>query len=58
MKKIGFSCPSNREDLSIHVPITTYCKTDIEARVISHFVVRTDRHDFGILIWKHVCTQK
>ena len=26
--------------------------------VISFLGVRTDRHDFGILIWKHVGTQK
>ena len=33
--------------------------TDIdEARVISFLGVRTDTHDFGILIWKHVGTQK
>ena len=29
-----------------------------KARVISFHGVRTDRHDFGILIWKHVGTQK
>ena len=33
--------------------------TDIdEARVISFLGVRTDRHDFRIVIWKHVDTQK
>ena len=26
--------------------------------MISFLGVRTDRHDFGILIWKHVGTQK
>ena len=26
--------------------------------VISYLGVQTDRHDFGILIWKHVGTQK
>ena len=39
--------------------IIYYCKTDIdEARVISFLGVRTDRHGFGILTWKHVGTQK
>ena len=28
-----------------------------EARVISFVGVRTDRHDFRIVIWKHVDTQ-
>ena len=33
--------------------------TDIdEARMISFLGVRTDRHGFGILTWKHVGTQK
>ena len=40
-----------------------YCRTDIdEVRVISFLGVRTDgqtdRHDFGIPIWRHVGTQK
>ena len=29
-----------------------------EAEVISFLGVQTDRHGFGILIWKHVGTQK
>ena len=29
-----------------------------EARVRSFLGVRTNRHDFGILTWKHVGTQK
>ena len=61
------SCCNTREDLSIDVSITNACRTDIdEARVISFLGVRTDeqtdrqtdRHGFGILIWKHVGTQK
>ena len=54
----GFPCCSTREDLSIDVLITN-CRTDIdEERMISFLGVRTDRHGFGILIWKHVGTQK
>ena len=40
-------------------PLMYQCRTDIdEARVISFLGVRTDRHGFGILTWKHVGTQK
>ena len=54
----GLQRCSTHEDLSIDVLIRYYCKTDIErARVISFFRAQT-RHDFGILIWKHVCIQK
>ena len=64
-KKIffGFPCCSTYENLFYHVPISCYCRTDIdEARVISFLGVltdgRTDRHSFGILTWKHVGIQK
>ena len=42
-----------------HSWIIYWCSTDIdEARVISFLGVRTDRHVFWILKWKHVGTQK
>ena len=61
---MGFPWSSTREDLSIDVSITNVgVRTDIdEAMMISFPGVRTDgqtvRHGFGILIWKHVGTQK
>ena len=59
----GFTCWSTREDLSIDASITNMGLILIdEARVISFLGVRADGriyiHDFGILIWKHVGTQK
>ena len=54
----SMACCSNREDL-FHWCINCQCATDIdEAMVISFLGVRTDRHGFGILTWKHVSTQK
>ena len=56
-----FPCCSTREDLSIDVSITNvgliltklrYGQTDRRTDR------QTDRHGFGILIWKHVGTQK
>ena len=59
MQIFGIPLCSTQEDLSIDVSISYQCWTDIdEARVISFLEVRTDRHGFGILTWKHVCTQK
>ena len=60
LKFLGFhAAVATREDLSIDVSITNVGRTDIDkARVISFLGVRTDRHGFGILTWKHVGTQK
>ena len=56
----GFPWCSTREDLSIDVSNTNVGLILIidEAMVTSFLGVRTDRHGFGILIWKHVGTQK
>ena len=57
-KKIfGFPCCSTRQDLSIGVSITNVglILTKQERGFLSR---GTDRHGFGILIWKHVGTQK
>ena len=55
-----FSVQSQSFQISPVVETGLYCcMTDIdEAKVISFRGVRTDRHEFGILIWKHVGTQK
>ena len=59
----GFPCCSTHEDLSIDRYIIFYCITDIDKARVIYFFSRgtnkwTDRHDFGILIWKHIGTQK
>ena len=49
------SCSSTHEDLFNDVSISYCCIIDIDkARVLSFLGVQTDRHSFGILIWKHV----
>ena len=49
-----------REDLSIDVSLTSYCRTDIdEVRAISFLGVRIDTiSEFSYGLWKHVGTQK
>ena len=43
----------------LHWCINYYCRTNIdETRMMSFLGVRTDRHEFRILTWKHVGTQK
>ena len=56
----GLPCCSTCEDLFIDESITTVglILNQLSYRVISFLEVRTDRHGFGILIWKHVGTQK
>ena len=55
----GFPWCSTREDLSIDVSITNVglIMTNLRGFLFSG-CGRTDRHGFGILIWKHVDTQK
>ena len=55
----GFWCFSSSEDLSIDVSITNVglILTKLGWFLFSGYG-QTDRHGFGILIWKHVCTQK
>ena len=54
-----FPCCSTREDLSIDVSITNVglILTKLWWYLFSGYG-QTDRHGFGILIWKHVGTQK
>ena len=56
---LGFPCCSTREDLSINVSITN---VGLILTKLWWFLFsgcgQTDRHGFGILIWKHVGTQK
>ena len=59
----GFPCCSTREDLSIDVSITNVglTLTKLGGFLFSGYGQmdgRTDRHGFGIVIWKHVGTQK
>ena len=54
----GVPCGSTREDLPIDVSITNVGLILTKIKAISFLGVRTDRHGFGILTWKHVCTQK
>ena len=62
----GFTCCSTREDLSIDISITNVGLILTKPGGFSFLMVRTDgqtdlqtdRHGFGILIWKHVGTQK
>ena len=54
----GFSCCSTHQDISIDVSITNVRLILRKAWVISSLGVQTDRHGIGILLWKHVCTQK
>ena len=59
----GFPCCSTREDLSIDVSITNVglILTKLWWYLFSgcgQTDRQTDRHGFGILIWKHVGTQK
>ena len=56
----GFSWCSTREDLSIDVSITNVglILTKLRWFLTSFLGVQTDRHSFGIRIWKHVGTQK
>ena len=56
----GFPWCSTREDLSIDVSITNVglILTKLWWYLFSGTDRRTDRHGFGILIWKHVVTQK
>ena len=49
----GFPWCSTRKVLSTDVSIT-----NVGLILISFFGIRTDRQGFGILIWKHVDTQK
>ena len=55
-----FPCCSTREDLSIDASITNVGLILTKPGGFSFLGVRTDgqRHGFGILIWKHVGTQK
>ena len=46
------------KDLSIHVSITAIGLILTKKWVISFVGVRTDRHDFRIVKWKHVGTHK
>ena len=58
-KKKGFHVVSTREDLSIDASISIVVHTDIDEAMVSYFLgVRTDRHVYGILIWKHVGIQR
>ena len=53
-----YAVASTRKDLSSDVSFTTYWKTDIdESREISFLGVWTDKHNSGILVWKHVSKQ-
>ena len=55
----GFPCCSTREDISIDVSITNVGLILTKPGLFLFFFgVRTDRHGFGILTWKHVGTQK
>ena len=54
-----FPCYSTREDLSIDVSITNVGLIFTKLGKFSFLgVPKTDRRGFGILIWKHVGTQK
>ena len=58
----GFPWCSTREDLSIDISITNVglilTKLWFLFSGCGQTDRQTDRHGFGILIWKHVCTQK
>ena len=54
-----FPCCSTREDLSIDASITNVGLILTKLRwFLFSGCGQTDRHDFGILTWKHVGTQK
>ena len=58
----GFPWSSTREDLNKDASITNHkCRTDIDEAMVIFFRStnrQTYRRGFGILIWKHVGTQK
>ena len=59
--KVGFHAViATRVNFSIDVSITTNVRLILTKLgwVLFSGYGQTDKHDFGILTWKHVCTQK